>query len=100
MATRKLNTKNPESLEYTNEILKQTVLGGIKLEGLDRMRVTLKVELKDSSRPPIRHNLDLYNDSQCEKLIRRIAERLEIGTSVIAASLSELTEQLEKYRLE
>ena len=99
MATRKLNTKNPESLEYTNEILKQTVLGGIKLEGLDRMRVTLKVELKDSSRPPIRHNLDLYNDSQCEKLIRRIAERLEIGTSVIAASLSELTEQLEKYRL-
>jgi DNA-binding HxlR family transcriptional regulator len=97
---RKLNTKNPESLEYTNEILKQTVLGGIKLEGLDRMRVTLKIELSDSSRPPVRHNLDLYNDSQCEKLIRRIAERLEIGTSVIAASLSELTEQLEKYRLE
>jgi hypothetical protein len=100
MTTRKLNTSNSESLEYTNEILKQTVLGGIKLEGLDRMRVTLKVELKDSSRPPVRHNLDLYNDSQCEKLIRRIAERLEIGTSVIAASLSELTEQLEKYRLE
>lgn len=49
---RKLNTSNPESLEYTNELLKQTVLGGIKLEGLDRMRVTLKVELKDSSRPP------------------------------------------------
>jgi len=100
MSTRKLNTSNPESLEYVNDLLKQTVLGGIKLEGLDRMRVTLKVELKDSSRPPIRHNLDLYNDSQCEKLIRRIAERLEIGTSVIAASLSELTEQLEKYRLE
>ena len=71
-----------------------------QLEGLDRMRVTLKIELADSSRPPVRHNLDLYNDSQCEKLIRRIAERLEIGTSVITASLSELTEQLEKYRLE
>ncbi len=100
MATRKLHTKNPESLEYTNEILKQTVLGGIKLEGLDRMRVTLKVELKDSSRPPVRHNLDLYNDNQLEKFIRKIAEKLEIGTSVIAASLSELTEQLEKYRLD
>jgi len=100
MTKRALNTSNAESLEYVNDILRQTVLGGIKLEGLDRMRVTLKVELKDSSRPPIRHNLDLYNDSQCEKLIRRIAERLEIGTSVIAASLSELTEQLEKYRLE
>ena len=63
------------------------------------MRVTLKVELKDSSRPPVRHNLDLYNDNQLEKFIRKIAEKLEIGTSVIAASLSELTEQLEKYRL-
>jgi hypothetical protein len=98
--SRKLNTTNPESLEYANDILKQTVLGGIKLEGLDRMRVTLKVELTDSSRPPVRHNLDLYNDSQLEKFIRKIAEKLEIGTSVIAASLSELTEQLEKYRLD
>lgn len=43
MAARKLNTQNPESLEYTNDILKQTVLGGIKLEGLDRMRVTHSV---------------------------------------------------------
>jgi DNA-binding HxlR family transcriptional regulator len=118
LATRKLNTSNPEtdkagsriplkidttneqSLFYANDILKLTVLGGIKLEGLDRMRVTLKVELKDSSRPPVRHNLDLYNDNQLEKFIRKIAERLEIGTSVIAASLSELTEQLEKYRLD
>src|SRR5690606_452876 len=65
----------------------------------DRMRVTLKIELVDSSRPPVRHNLDLYNDNQLEKLIRKIAERMEIGTSVIAASLSELTEELEKYRL-
>jgi predicted transcriptional regulator len=44
--------------------------------------------------------LDLYNDSACEKLIRRAAERLEIGTSVIAGSLSELTGKLEAYRLE
>ena len=97
--TNKLNTENIESLIYENALLTQTVLGGIKLEGLDRMRVTLKVALIDSSRPPIRHNLDLYNDSQCEKLIRRIAERLEIGTHVIAASISELIEALENYRL-
>lgn len=96
----KLNTSNAESLEYTNEILKQTVLGGIKLEGLDRMRVTLKIELVGSSRPAVRHNLDLYNDNQLEKLIRKVAERMEIGTSVIAASFSELTECLEKYRIE
>lgn len=87
-------------LVYQNDLLIFTVLGGIKLEGLDRLRVTLKVEVKDSPRPAVRHNLDLYNDTQLEKHIRKCAERLEIGTSVIAASLSELTEQLEKYRLE
>lgn len=100
MPTQKLHTTNPESLIYENEILRLTVLGGIKLEGLDRMRATLKVELKNSSVPPLRHNLDLYNDLQCEKLTRKAAERLETGTSVLTASLSELTEQLEEYRLQ
>ena len=100
MSTSKLDTTNSDQLEYENELLKLTVLGGIKLEGLDRMRVTLKIELKDTSIPAIRHNLDLYNDTQLEKLIRKTAERLEIGTSVIAASLNELTEQLEQYRME
>ena len=93
------NTTNPESLIYQNDLLKLTVLGGIKLEGLDRMRSTLKIELKESSVPPVRHNLDLYNDLACEKLIRRAAEKLEIGTSVIAASVAELTGQLEEYRM-
>lgn len=97
--SKSLNTENVQSLLYQNDLLKLTVLGGIKLEGLDRLRATLKVELKDSSRPAVRHNLDLYNDTQLEKFIRKVAERLEIGTSVIAASLSELTEQLEQYRL-
>jgi len=93
-------TSNPESLLYENDILNITVLGGIKLEGLDRMRVTLKLELNQSSRPAVRHNLDLYNDTQLEKFIRKVAEKHEIGTSVVAAVLSELTENLESYRLE
>jgi len=100
MAAKKFNITNPESLIYQNEILQLTVLGGIKLDGLDRMRATLKIELKNTSIPPVRHNLDLYNDTQTEKLIRKTAEKLEIGTSVIAASLAELTEQLEAYRIE
>lgn len=91
---------SPEELIYANDLLVLTVLGGIRLEGLDRMRITLKIELKDSPRPPLRHNLDLYNDNQLEKFIRKIAERLEIGTNVTAASLSELTGALEKYRLD
>ena len=89
-----------QQLHYENDILRIAVLGGVKLEGLDRLRVTLKVELKDSPRPALRHNMDLYNDTQLEKFIRKIAERMEIGTSVIAASLSELTNHLESYRLQ
>ena len=98
--SKNFNPSNPEQLIYENQILLITVLGGIKLDGLDRMRTTLKIKVKQTSLPPIRHNLDLYNDTQLEKLIRKSADRLEIGTSVIAASLSELTEQLEAYRLE
>lgn len=96
---KKLQTDDRDQLTYGNDLLELTVLGGIRLEGLDRMRSTLKVQLQESSRPPVRHNLDLYNDTQLEKFIRKVAEKLEIGTSVIAASLSELTEELEKYRL-
>ena len=96
----KLNTSDPEQLIYQNELLQLAVLGGIRLDGLDRMRSTLKVQLKQSSRPPVRHNLDLYNDTQLEKFIRKCAEKLEIGTSILAGSFAELTELLEKYRLE
>lgn len=95
-----LNIEHPEQLLYDNGILSLTVLGGIRLEGLDRMRVTLKIELPNSPRPALRHNLDLYNDVQVEKLVRKVADRMEIGTNVVGASFSELTESLEQYRVQ
>jgi chromosomal replication initiation ATPase DnaA len=96
----KFNKKNPEQLIYTNSILEMTALGGIKIDGLDRMRVKLKMKLLKSDIPPVRHNLDLYNDTQLEKFTRKCAEKLEIGTSVLIGSFGELTEQLEQYRLQ
>ena len=95
-----LNTQNPNQLEYHNKIIRITVLGGIRLDGLDRMRVTLKIQATVASTLAVRHNLDLYNDTQVEKLIRKTATKLEIGTSVIEASINELIEELEKYRLQ
>lgn len=95
-----LNTQNPNQLEYSNRILKVTILGGIRLDGLDRMRVTLKIQSSEVENIAVRHNLDLYNDTQVEKLIRKTAVKLEIGTSVIEAGINELIELLEKYRLE
>lgn len=93
----KLNTTNADHMTYKHPPLDIAILGGVKLEGLDRMRVTLKVKVEHLA---LRHNLDLYNDNQTEKLIRKIAERLEVGTSVAAAALLDLTDELEKYRLE
>ena len=92
-----LNPTNPDHITYQHPPMDIAILGGIRLEGLDRMRVTLKIKVEHLS---IRHNLDLYNDNQIEKLIRKIAERLEIGTSVAASALTDLTDCLEQYRLE
>jgi len=94
---RQLEVSNAEHIEYRYGGVEVTVLGGIRLEGLDRLRVTLKIQVEHLS---LRHNLDLYNDTQVEKLVRRCAEKLEIGTSVIAAALTDLTDLLEQYRLE
>ena len=91
-----LNTTNAQHLIYENGLLTIDILGGIKLDGLDRLRVTLKIQ---AAHLTLRHNLDLYNDTQVEKLVRKAAEKLEVGTSVTAAALVDLTDKLEGYRL-
>ena len=110
MNTATLNTQNPEAITYKSAEITFTVLGGIRTENLDRMRVTLKVEITDRkfthylNNPEIaalalRHNLDLYNDTQVEKLTRKTADRLEVGISAVSKALAELTTELENYRL-
>jgi hypothetical protein len=94
---RSLDVTNAEHIGYKSGGIEITVLGGIRLEGLDRMRTTLKVQVEHLS---LRHNLDLYNDTQVEKLVRKVAEKLEVGTSVITAALTDLTDLLEQYRLD
>jgi hypothetical protein len=106
-----LNTSNPDAIVYQTEELGFTVLGGIRLDGLDRLRVTLKIEVTNRkfvhylnspelAALAIRHNIDLYNDTQVEKLIRRTAERLETGIIALTGAIAALTTQLEHYRLE
>jgi hypothetical protein len=96
----KFEVINTEHMRYTDRYLEITVLGGIKLEGLDRMRCTLK--LLSTTHPQargLRHTLDLYNDDQLQKLVRKTAERLEIGTGKTEKALYALTDNLEAYRL-
>ena len=92
-----LNTTNPKNYEYTTKYLEIHILGGIKLNKLESLRITLSVQ-KPNTHKVLRHSLDLYNDNQVEKFVRTIAERLEIGTSVARRTLQELTHELENHR--
>ncbi len=97
----KLDTRNPEQIHYnTNEIL-ITLLGGISLQNLDRLRVTVYMRRNPhvNASYSIRQNIDLYQDEAVEKLIRRAAEKLELSTSLISKGIAEMTEELEAYRL-
>jgi hypothetical protein len=107
----KLNVSNPNAITYTTDELGFTILGGIRLDGLDRLRVTIRIEVinrkfehyqnnPDLAALPLNHNLDLYNDVQVEKLIRKAAERLEVGTLQITKAIADITKQLEIYRLQ
>lgn len=97
-----LNTENPEYIIYQTKFLKLILLGGINLQQVDRLRVTILIERTPKLSPlhSIRQSgLDFYNDSLVEKFIRATAEKLEIGTSEIRLSIAELIEKVEAYRL-
>ncbi len=93
----KLNTTNSNNYQYKTKHLDIRILGGLKVGKLESLRVTLSIQ-KIESTHILRHSIDLYNDNQVEKFVRRIAERLEIGTSVVRPTLQELTRELENYR--
>ena len=92
----RLYTDNSELLLYRTNSLNVTILGGIKITGLDRLRVTLKIEKQGCL--PIRHNLDLYHSKQVEMLIEKMNEGLEIGASACARMVNHLTGCLESHR--
>jgi hypothetical protein len=109
--TAAINTTNPDAITYSTEEIRYTILGGIRTEGLDRLRVTIKIEVinrkfvhylnnPELAALAIRQNLDLYNNTQTEKLARLIAERLETGVTQVTKDLSDITSQLENYRLQ
>jgi hypothetical protein len=96
----KLITENAELLIYLDGKLHITILGGIKLTGLDRLKVTLKLIRADNKQNAFRHNLDLYNSIQTEQLIEKSAEALDVSTNEISQAIAGLTTALENYRAE
>ncbi|MBL4880295.1 MAG: hypothetical protein JKX82_03120 [Oleispira sp.] len=92
-----LDTTNTNNYEYITKHLEIHILGGIKTNKLESLRVTISVQ-KPKQHNILRQSIDLYNDNQVEKFVRKVAERLEIGTSVARRTLQDLTKELENYR--
>lgn len=105
-----LNTQNPNHYLFETKYLKISILGGIRFNNLEALRVTLGIQkllpnpsrggASESSQNTLRQNIDLYNDTSIEKLTRKVAERLEIGTTIVRRDLDALTNELETYRLQ
>ena len=93
----KLDTTNSNNYQYITKHLEIHILGGLKTNKLESLRVTVSIQ-KLKTNNILRHSIDLYNDNQVEKFTRKVAERLEIGTSVVRRCLQELTHELENHR--
>ncbi|MET3047443.1 CHC2 zinc finger domain-containing protein [Flavobacterium covae] len=85
-------------LIFENDKIKLEVLGRISSKDLSELRVTLAIYNLQKIDYPSRQNLNLYNDDQVEKVIRKVAEKLELGTRVINEGIQKLILQLETYR--
>ncbi len=96
-----LNTGNPDYITFTTSELQIILLGGINMQQLDRLRVTLKMTRTDTANPlhSIRHTLDLYHSDYLEKFINKASEQLETGTTTLRKAMAELIDKIELYRL-
>jgi DNA primase catalytic core len=95
-----LDTANPEQIIYENSELKATIWGGIEKENLSRLKVSLHMKNKADKYKSFRDDVNLYSHGSMQKLVQNIAETLELSTSLVIKTLTDLTEKLEEYRLQ
>lgn len=93
-----LNISNSHFITYKDELLTIDILGGIDLNQIERMVCTLRIS--HSNFPPFRTTLDLYNDSQTEKLQRTLCDKWELKLVEVSKTLHQLTLQMEDYRMQ
>jgi len=97
----KLNTSNPDYISFVYENLLFSIIGGIALYPLDKLKITLKIQTAKSSNPlhSIRQsNLDLYSEEQLQRFIKTASEKLETGSKQLNYAIAELISLLEDYR--
>jgi DNA primase len=89
----------PDCLVYETDRLQITLWGGIEIHTVNRLRATLHIQLKSNQYASFRDTADLYSHSQSDRLIKQVAEKLEISSSIVTEAITGLTKELETYRL-
>jgi DNA primase len=95
------DTTNEEYLCFTAGNIIYSIIGGVALYPIDKLKVTLGLQRNDSYNKLHRlrqSNLDLYSEEQLQRFIRTAAEKLELGTKQLNYDIAELIELLEDYR--
>jgi len=85
-------------MKYATEELEITLWGGIDINTVSRLRTTLHVQLTGSTYVSFRDTADLYSHSQTDRLIKQVAEKLEVSTLTVSHAIAGLTKELEAYR--
>ncbi len=98
MKTQNLQINNPRFITYSDEKITIDILGGVDFFQIERMICTLRITYQNY--PPLRSTLDLYSDTQTEKLIRTICDKWDIPLLDVSNSVHTLINQLETYKLE
>jgi hypothetical protein len=89
---------NSRFIIYTDTHFTIDVLGGVDVFQIERMYCTLRITHKDY--PQYRTTLDLYNDSQTDKLIRTLCDKYGVTLLDVSKSVHAFICQLEAYKLE
>ncbi|WP_299434339.1 hypothetical protein [uncultured Maribacter sp.] len=89
---------NANYIVYKDAFLTIDVLAGVDLSQVERMVCTLRIT--HAKQGIFRTTLDLYNDTQTDKLIRTLCDKWEVKLLDVSKTLYHLTLQLEDYRLE
>ena len=93
-----LQINNARFITFKDDFLTVDILGGVDLSQVERMVCTLRISYQNF--PPFRTTLDLYNDSQTDKLQRTLCDKWELKLIEVSRTLHNLTMQLEDYRLQ
>lgn len=93
-----LHIHNPHFITYQNDLLTIDILGGVDLLQLERMICTLRVSYQNY--PPMRSTLDLYNDTQTDKLIHSICQKWELKLVDVSKTVHAFICEAENYKLD